>query len=195
MVLLLLSGHAAFGDILFARLVKKCPWVVPYYPIRQPNQPRDEYEKSTGRGSDESIADYVARMNGIFTLYLAIIQTPITSLVRPLAIQPTKEELVAVINAPLRFTTSWTWLAHAVRDPLPGLDPTATLILTWIEVLGAEAIRIFGQGQMGKVLVAIRDEGIEGGKIRGDSESARQQLGMLVKDLSKIKIPVARQCE
>jgi nucleoporin GLE1 len=33
---LLLRGHAAFGEVLFARLVKKCPWVVPYYPSRQP---------------------------------------------------------------------------------------------------------------------------------------------------------------
>ena len=32
---LLLRGHAAFGDILFARLVKKCPWVIPFYPSRQ----------------------------------------------------------------------------------------------------------------------------------------------------------------
>lgn len=32
---LLLRGHAAFGQMLFARMVKKCPWVVPYYPRRQ----------------------------------------------------------------------------------------------------------------------------------------------------------------
>ena len=32
---LLLRGHAALGEVFFARLVKKCPWVVPYYPVRQ----------------------------------------------------------------------------------------------------------------------------------------------------------------
>lgn len=33
---LLLRGHAALGEVLFARFVKKCPWVVPFYPSRQP---------------------------------------------------------------------------------------------------------------------------------------------------------------
>src|SRR3954470_22299350 len=32
---LMLRGHAAFGSILMARLVKKCCWVVPYYPAKQ----------------------------------------------------------------------------------------------------------------------------------------------------------------
>ena len=33
---LILRGHAALSDILFARFVKKCPWVVPFYPNKQP---------------------------------------------------------------------------------------------------------------------------------------------------------------
>lgn len=33
---LLLRGHGALGEVLFARLVKKCPWVVPFYPNKQP---------------------------------------------------------------------------------------------------------------------------------------------------------------
>jgi nucleoporin GLE1 len=32
---LILRGHAALSDILFARFVKKCPWVVPFYPSKQ----------------------------------------------------------------------------------------------------------------------------------------------------------------
>jgi nucleoporin GLE1 len=32
---LFLRGHAALSEILFARLVKKCPWVIPYYPSKQ----------------------------------------------------------------------------------------------------------------------------------------------------------------
>lgn len=39
MVSLFLHGHAALGDVLFARLVKKCPWVVPYYPSKQAVSP------------------------------------------------------------------------------------------------------------------------------------------------------------
>lgn len=33
---LLLRGHASLSDILCARFVKKCPWVLPYYPPQAP---------------------------------------------------------------------------------------------------------------------------------------------------------------
>lgn len=32
---LLLRGHAMLGEVLFGRLVKKCPWVVPFWPAKQ----------------------------------------------------------------------------------------------------------------------------------------------------------------
>lgn len=32
---LFLRGHRALGDVLFSRLVKKCCWVVPYFPPKQ----------------------------------------------------------------------------------------------------------------------------------------------------------------
>ena len=37
---LILRGHAALSEILFARFVKKCPWVVPFYPSKQPVSPK-----------------------------------------------------------------------------------------------------------------------------------------------------------
>lgn len=33
-VALLVAGHADLGDILMARFVKRCPYVIPYYPMR-----------------------------------------------------------------------------------------------------------------------------------------------------------------
>jgi len=32
---LMLRGHAALGEILIARFVKKCPWVLPFYPAKR----------------------------------------------------------------------------------------------------------------------------------------------------------------
>jgi nucleoporin GLE1 len=32
---LMLRGHAALGEILISRFVKKCPWVLPFYPARR----------------------------------------------------------------------------------------------------------------------------------------------------------------
>lgn len=194
--LLLLHGHAALGDILFARLNKKCPWVIPHYPRRSPDQPREEYEKSTGRGSDESVQDYIARMNGIVTLYFAILQTPISSFVPDLPYQLTREHLVSLVAERLRFTSAWSWIAQALKDPLPGAPPVATMLRTWIEIVGAEAMQVYGPRQVGKIFEAILREGVvEGGKIKGDSESARQQLGMLLSNPNAIKHPEARVWE
>jgi len=32
---LLLRGHVAVADVLFSRFVKKCPWVIPYWPTKE----------------------------------------------------------------------------------------------------------------------------------------------------------------
>ncbi|WWC86751.1 uncharacterized protein L201_001629 [Kwoniella dendrophila CBS 6074] len=174
---LLLRGHAALGEVVFARFVKKCPWVIPYYPARQNGQSREEYEKSTGRGSDESVAEYISRMAGTCTLYFAILQTPLASLIPTVSTSPpTPTQLETLIIPELRFPSAWTWLALALRDPLPSYPPIAHLVSTWIDITGHEAVRVYGNGQMGKIWEVIEREGLGEGKIKGDSEAARQKL-------------------
>jgi nucleoporin GLE1 len=36
---LMLRGHAALGEVLIARFVKKCPWVLPFYPAKREVSP------------------------------------------------------------------------------------------------------------------------------------------------------------
>lgn len=185
---LLLRGHAAFGEILFARLVKKCPWVIPFFPSRRPDQPREEYEKSTGRGTDESLSDYVARMAGISTVYFAILQTSYTSMISSLPTPPpTPQQLTVLIPIPLRLPAAWTWLSNALRDPMPAMPPIAQLLTVFTEIAGAEVIMVYGQKQVGKAFEAILREGIDGGKVKGDSEAARQRLGLVLKDWRSLK--------
>lgn len=198
-VSLLLRGHGALGEVLFARLVKKCPWVIPFYPSKQPvshhpdcrledrscptdkqDQSREEYEKSTGRGSDETKTDYIARMAGITTLYFAILQTPLPSLVPLLSETPTPTQLPTLIATPFRFPAAWAWLANACRDPVPAMEPTAHLITAWIENVGQQATHVYGPRQVGKALDALYREGIEAGKVKGDSEAARQRLALVL---------------
>ncbi|GFZ47862.1 hypothetical protein JCM24511_05609 [Saitozyma sp. JCM 24511] len=177
---LLLRGHAAFGEVLFARLVKKCPWVVPYYPSRQPNQPREEYEKSTGRGSDESVSDYIIRMGGILTLYFSIVQTSLGSMVSSIAVAPTPDQLPVLIIPPLRVPAAWTWLSNMLRGPLISAPPAAHLLAIWIKVAGPEVIRVYGHRQVEKIMEAMYREGLEGGRIKGNAESERQKLGLAI---------------
>ncbi|WVR04749.1 hypothetical protein IAU60_001760 [Kwoniella sp. DSM 27419] len=195
---LLLRGHAALGDALFARFIKKCPWVVPFYPTRQADQPREEYEKSTGRGSDESLAQYISRMAGICTLYFAILETPLSSLVPTLPGAPPKpSQLESLIQPALRFPTSWTWLSLALKEPMPGYPPIAHLLSVWIETLSHSATRTFGLGQMNKVWGAIEGEGVGQDKIKGDSEAARQRLKLLLDDIKRGQVgpPKGREWE
>ena len=63
---------------------------------------------------------------------------------------------------------------------MSGMEPTAQLITAWIETVGKEAIKVFGDKQVGKVLDAVYIEGIDGGKIKGDGEAARQRLALVL---------------
>ncbi|KAL0243559.1 hypothetical protein I308_105526 [Cryptococcus tetragattii IND107] len=177
---LMLRGHAALGDILFARLVKKCPWVVPFYPAPQADQNREDYEKSTGRGADESQHEYISRMSSICTLYFAILQTPLTPLIPTLPSAPTPEELDKLVPKPMRLTYAWTWLALALRDPMPASPPIATLLTTWIEIALAEVIRIYGKVQTDKLRECLEREGIQGVKIKGDGGMSRDKLAFVL---------------
>ncbi|WRT64642.1 uncharacterized protein IL334_001576 [Kwoniella shivajii] len=192
---LLLRGHGALGEILFTRFVKKCPWVIPFYPNRPVNQSREEYEKSTGRGSDESLAEYISRMAGICTLYFAILQTPLSSIIPTIsAAPPTPSQLENLIIPALRFPSAWTWLALALKDPLPILPPIAHLVSSWIEITAHEAVRVYGRGQMGKVWEVIEREGLSEGKIKGDSEAARQRLRLMLESWRRgeVQLPSGR---
>ncbi|WVQ75897.1 hypothetical protein IAR50_005532 [Cryptococcus sp. DSM 104548] len=178
---LMLRGHAALGDILFARLVKKCPWVVPFYPARQPNQSREEYEKSTGRGTDESSHEYIARMSSISTLFFAVLQTPLPSLIstlpKPL---PTPQQLEQLIPPPMRLSYAWTWMALALRDPMPASPPIATLVTTWLEVALAECISVYGRGQTDKIREVLEREGLQAGRLKGDGGMSLDRLGFVL---------------
>lgn len=193
---LILRGHGAFAQVLYARLVKKCPWVVPYLPSRAEvsnclktlltpqNQPREEYEKSTGRTADESLGEYIGRMSGISTLYFAILQTPIGTLVPTVNAQPTPQQLSALIPAELRLPATWTWLASILRPSLSVQKPVAHLIALLLDTDGSEMVRIFGVGQVGKLLDAVRTA-LDAGKIPGDSDASQARLRLLLENWQK----------
>ncbi|ORY21293.1 GLE1-like protein-domain-containing protein [Naematelia encephala] len=179
---LILRGHGAFGDILMARLVKKCPWVIPFYPAKQPDQSRESYEKSTGRALDESTSEYIQRMGGILILYFSIVQTCLTPLIPtiPSTPTPTPRQLLALYPAALRLPAGWTWLAYALRKPILASAPMASMLAIYVEVVAPAAAEVFGGLQVGKVLVAMKRDCVDRKRVKGESEADRQRLGILV---------------
>jgi nucleoporin GLE1 len=119
-------------------------------------------------------------MAGIATLYFAILQTPLGSLMRYIPSPPSPDELLVLIIPPLRLPAAWTWISFALRDSMPSLPPIATILASWIEVCGFAVGRTFGLTQLTKVYDAIKKEGLGEGTIKGDSEAARQRLAMLL---------------
>jgi nucleoporin GLE1 len=120
-------------------------------------------------------------MAGILTLHLSILQTPISTLIPTLPTQPpTKHQLLPLIPEPLRITYAWTWISFALNETTVALPPIATLLTTWIEVVGPEARRLWGEKQVGKLMELIQREAAPGGRIKGDGEPARVRLELVV---------------
>lgn len=127
-------------------------------------------------------------MAGILTFYFAIVQTALPPLLQagpPAFAQPTPEVLEAMFVEPLRLPAAWSWLAAIARTPLAGLDPAPLLVAVALEIVGPEMSRVYGQRQVGKVLMALATEGLgegmEGeGVLAIANVPARQRLRLMI---------------
>ncbi|CAG8477421.1 7850_t:CDS:2 [Funneliformis caledonium] len=73
---LLSTEHPDFMDkLMMVRLVKKCPYVLPRYYVKLPNQSLNDFRKQMGYKHNEDDEAYVNRMCAILALYCAIMQT------------------------------------------------------------------------------------------------------------------------
>lgn len=187
---LLLRGHRMLGGVLMARLVKKCCWVIPYYPAKSADQTDAEYRKTVGQkeGSGESDVQYASRMSAILTLYLAICTVDLALLLpQPLP------NLEALIPPTFRITAVWSWLAAIVRKPLAGLEPTPQFIFVALETVGDNLVQTYGLAQMSKFARAIRTQGLglasptspvtDAGTLGPTNSPARQRLALALQQL------------
>ncbi|KAF9186928.1 hypothetical protein BGZ51_001238 [Haplosporangium sp. Z 767] len=135
-VVLLFQNHPLFLDVLMARFIKKCPYVVPKYFAKEPNESPDDYLKKIGyrrlEKGWENETQYNARQCGIFTLYCAIMQT----------IPPAGENLYPISNA-------WTWMARIINMPPRPITPA--LLAVFVEVCGERYLSTY-RNQANKVL-------------------------------------------
>jgi len=157
-VWLILSGHVELGDVLMARLVKKCCYVVGYWPSKSAEQSDAEYRKQLGRPSaEETTQIYNSRMGGIFALYCAILQTVPTAPPTPSGQDaPLKVELM---SPHFRTDRLWTWQARALTKPMNDHPLTPTLFAALLEVAGRRVQAYYGK-QMVKVWRLLLNEGI-----------------------------------
>lgn len=99
-----------FSKILIAFFFEMCPYVVPYYPVRDANDNEITYSVACGYslkndGSLEDEESFLNKMRGLTKLYAAIIQ-------------------IYAPNSPLNLRDGWKWLASILNlEPIGPVSP------------------------------------------------------------------------
>ncbi|KAL1916417.1 uncharacterized protein VTP21DRAFT_5608 [Calcarisporiella thermophila] len=156
---LLFSRHSEFLDILMARFVKKCIYVIPHFVDRQPGQSAEDFLKLAGykkKDEDEWENDvqYTERMCGMLALWSAIVQTT-----------PTECQNVY----PIRH--AWIWLARISNMPPRTITPA--LLNIFLEIAGPVLLQTYGR-QVHKVIRVIVEHILP--NIPPDAVSAKTRL-------------------
>ena len=179
---LLARGHTELGEVLMARLVKKCFWVTAWWPAKLADQTIEQYEKTLGRtpreakekgengtktAQFESSDQYAVRMAASVALFAAIIQAS------PLDPPQGPCPAAAIANIPPHFRPSaaWRWLTLVLRAPLVGQETMPLLIAVFLEIAGESLLAAFGR-QMHKFCEVLLREGVRANKA-GFSDKAR----------------------
>ncbi|CAD6886429.1 unnamed protein product [Tilletia controversa] len=198
-VWLIFSGHEELGEVLMARLVKKCCYVVAYWPQKGKTQSDGEYRKQLGRPRpDETTHTFNSRMSGIFALYCAILQT----LPTPPPTQTGGSLNLETMPACFRSNMLWTWQARAMTRPMTDHPLTPTLLATCFEVAGRRAQGYYGK-QMSKLWRLLLVEGLrerkagyvhrylEAGAEDGGALAASSRLQLLLEEWEKTGVAKA----
>ncbi|GJN93082.1 hypothetical protein Rhopal_006127-T1 [Rhodotorula paludigena] len=174
---LLARGHTELGDVLMARLVKKCFWLTGHWPQKQPGQTDEAHQKTLGHApptSSETLVQYAERMSGLVALYAAILQT--SPLDPPQG--PCPPSALANIPPHFRPAAGWRWLVLVLRAPLVALEPTPLLLVTFFEIAGEALVEVYGR-QFAKFLEVLLREGVREGKA-GFSDKAKSSTVRLL---------------
>lgn len=189
---LMLMGHGeGLGNVLMSRFVKKCCWVIPFSPAKQPGQTEAEHLKLTGHlaNTQESTLEYTNRLSGILTLYatiLCVLPSPDLLPPPPPSHPPYPAFSPNLILPHFRLSAGWSWIASILRPPLSQLEPTPTLIAAFLDVAAPRMLDVYGE-QMKKVLMAIGKDVLAGGGTLGGGKNKPgvARLGLKLEEWQK----------
>ncbi|CAF1679137.1 unnamed protein product [Rotaria magnacalcarata] len=161
--------HKEFGTIFLGRLHKKCPYTVPYYPIRQSHMNDKQYLEAIGyiekQDGDqrrlETETEFLVRMNGLIRLFCKLLITR-----------------GPPFDNKLEF--AWRWFADVLNlTPRPNI--TSILIRVFLEEAGEIMVKSYGN-QFIKILEVIREKYIP----RIENETSIDQMTRLRLKLDKL---------
>lgn len=143
----LLIKYPELLDLLMARFVKKCPFVIGF----TCNIDTESGRLNMGwkRKSDDKWEDdvsYDERMGGIMTLYAVITRLPLP------------QEFINTSTHPLPISCSWRYLARTANTPINLLTNTHFIVLgSWWDAAAAELLQAYGN-QSAKLLQLVGDD-------------------------------------
>ncbi|PKI85438.1 hypothetical protein MVES_000681 [Malassezia vespertilionis] len=163
---LMLLGHDTLGEVLMARLVKKCPFVLAYVPERKAGVDEAAYRKTLGLKVDgeETVHMYATRMTGIAALYFACLQSSLVSVAETISVGANLPALAKHLCAPFRPDRLWTWSVRCTTPPITQQPLLPALWSTFLEVAGPAYLQRFGT-QARKLLAMLFHAGIQQQKL------------------------------
>ncbi|SCU85258.1 LADA_0D06524g1_1 [Lachancea dasiensis] len=140
----LLTRYDELLELLMARFVKKCPFVIGY--TCKIDSEEGRYKMGWKRGQDNTWEDetsYDERMGGIATLYATITRLPLP------------QEFITSHKHPLPLSNSWKLLARLANSPTDLLTNTHFVVLgSWWDAAAAQLLQAYGR-QAHKLLVLL----------------------------------------
>lgn len=133
MIVALWNDFPDLGKLILAHFYENCPYLVPWYVPRTPDQTTEDYYKSQGYkyidGVPEKQDKFLKRMTGIMRLYSAIFIT-----------KPKRGQN----KNPHGMSEAWRWIS-SVLNLEPRLDVTATMIHVFLETVGFQMQAVYGK--------------------------------------------------
>jgi len=142
-----------FETILLGQMQEKCPFVVPFYKQRLPNQTDTEYFESLGyktvNGKLEDDILYFKRMNGVLHLYF-------TLLVNTSNFKNASQISTSTNHFSNGYKKAWQWLSD-VLNLTPRPDMTAEMLAIFFKCCGYQLQIIYGK-QFLKLISVCSDD-------------------------------------
>lgn len=165
-IALLWSHHKLFGQLFVGLLQDKCPFAIPYYPVKGDKDSETDYYIACGYNlakdgkTLESEETYLNRMRAMVMLYAAALQTPL----------PPKTSYQS-------FNTAWRWLSSMLNfDPKPVIS--AAIIQAFTQISSFTMLQLYGK-QYFKLLKYISSDYLSKIKEITGKDSKRQTLVQL----------------
>lgn len=147
-IIILWTYHVEFGRLFLCHLSISCPYVIPYFPVLEPDQSEEDYLKTLGykmqkAGGAEPEESFTERVTACIELYAMVMQCKIETVLG-----------VGEIVHPHNLKHAWRWLAEILNGEIAP-EMTALILESFLRIAYREMFIVYGS-QFQKIIVMIK---------------------------------------